>query len=230
MPDNRTGPPSGIRSCRVCGLRFRGSAALPWVTVRGVPYRRCPACGYVRVDDAYLPTSEEAEARYRLHRNDIAEPGYRAYLERFVDSAILPFGEPGSRVLDFGSGPEPALASVLHERGYTVVTYDPIFAADPRGLRGRYDAVVIHEVAEHLGRPYATFARLRRRVLSNGLMAFRTRFAPEDPTEFARWWYREDPTHVGFFVPRTFEALASRMAWHVALLQAPDLAVLRPRS
>ena len=215
-------------SCGVCGLWLRGSAALPWATVRGVSYRRCPACGYIRMDDAHLPTAQEAEARYRLHRNDPADPGYRAYLERFVDSAILPFGEPGFRVLDFGSGPSPALALVLRERGYSVVTWDPFFATDRRSLRGWYDAVVVHEVAEHLGRPYATFARLRRRVLSNGLMAFRTRFAPEDPAQFARWWYREDPTHVGFFVPRTFEALASRLRWQVALLQAPDLAVLRP--
>jgi SAM-dependent methyltransferase len=182
----------------------------------------------VRLADSRRPSRPEAEARYRLHRNDPAEPGYLAYLEAFVERAVAPFARAGSRILDFGSGPEPALSLVLRERGYEAESWDPLFAPGRRSLRGAFDLIAVHEVAEHLARPYAAIAGLARRLARGGAIALRTRFHPGDPEVFAGWWYREDPTHISFFEPRTLAAIAARLGGELVLVEEPDLAVLRP--
>jgi SAM-dependent methyltransferase len=213
-------------TCRACARAFRGAAASPWVVVGGTTYYRCPACGHVRLEDSRVLPPAEERARYLLHHNDPEEAGYRSYLTSFVERAIVPFAAPGARVLDFGSGPVPALAMLLRERGYTVSIYDPYFAPDRRTLNGPFDLVAVHEVIEHLRRPYATLARLARRLRPHGVLAIRTRFSPGEPEAFARWWYRQDPTHVGFFEARTLTAMAACISATVLLVEAPDLAVL----
>ncbi|HOX17543.1 MAG TPA: class I SAM-dependent methyltransferase [Spirochaetales bacterium] len=211
--------------CRACASSFR--AATPWTRARGVAWFRCPRCGQVRVEPSAVPGPEAAAARYRLHRNDPAEPGYRAFLETFVDRALAPFAAPPARVLDFGSGPAPALALLLRERGYDAEAWDPLFAPDRRALTGPFVLVAVHEVLEHVPYPYRLLSTLARKLAPGGSIAVRTRFPPERPEDFARWWYKEDPTHIGFFGPLAFEALSRRLGADLALLEAPDLAVLR---
>jgi hypothetical protein len=216
-------------TCRICGRRPVGRLETPWVTVRGAGYYRCPDCGYVCLDRARLPTPAQHAARYRLHNNDPADPDYRRFLSEFITGGVAPFALGGARVLDYGSGPAPALALLLRAQGYDVACYDPYFAPDRGPLRGLFDLVWVHVGAEHLERPYTPFRRLALRLSPGGVLAIRTRFPPEAPADFARWWYREDPTHIGFFAPRTMEVLARRLGAEPALIRAPDLAVLRLR-
>ena len=221
---------SGGMTCPLCGSRSApGFTPLPWASVRDFPYHRCPCCSYVWLDRARAPSAREEEARYRQHRNDPAERGYSTYLESFIERAVLPFAGLGARLLDFGSGPVPALADLLAERGFRVSVYDPIFAPDRAALAGPFDLVAVHEVAEHLHRPYLEFHRLLRGLAPGGCLAVRTRFAPQEPGEFEGWWYREDPTHVGFFGSRSLAALADRLGMVVALDDGIELAVLRSR-
>ncbi len=215
--------------CPVCGRReSRITGVPPWVIVRGASYFRCPLCTYVYLDRNRLPPPEEEKARYLLHRNDPEDPGYRAYLEDFIRKAVLPFAPPGGRILDFGSGPVPALAGLLVGKGYRVSPYDPFFTPDRSARTGPFDLIVLHEVAEHLARPYFELSRLARTLAPGGRLAIRTRYAPEGQGEFRTWWYREDPTHVGFFGSRTFSALAGRLGMWVELDDLRELAVLRP--
>lgn len=216
--------------CPVCGRRgSRNPGAPPWALVRGAPYFRCLRCSYVYLDRNRLPPPEEEKARYLLHRNDPEDPGYRAYLEDFIRKAVLPYVPPGGRILDFGSGPVPVLARLLSDRGYRVSSYDPFFAPDRPDPADPFDLISLHEVAEHLARPYFELSRLARTLAPGGRLAIRTRFAPEDPGEFRTWWYREDPTHVGFFGSCTFSALAGRLGMWVELDDLRELAVLRTR-
>lgn len=214
-------------TCPVCGRRVSGSP--PWALVRGAPYFRCPRCSYIHLDRSRLPEREEEKARYLRHRNEPEDPGYRSYLEEFIRMAVLPFVPPGGRILDFGSGPVPALAALLGERGYLVTYYDPFFAPDHAARAGPFDLITLHEVTEHLFRPCFELSRLARTLAPGGRLAIRTRFAPEDPGEFRTWWYREDPTHVGFFGSRSFAALAERLGMAVELDDGRELAVLRHR-
>jgi len=208
-------------TCPVCGRREpRNPDAPPWALVRDASYFRCPRCSYVYLDRNLLPTPEEEKARYLLHRNDPEDPGYRSYL-------VLPFAPPEGRILDFGSGPVPVLARLLSDRGYRVSAYDPFFAPDRTARTGPFDLIALHEVAEHLARPYFELARIARALAPGGRLAIRTRFAPEDPGDFRTWWYREDPTHVGFFGSRSFAALAGRLGMSVDLDDGRETLVLR---
>lgn len=208
--------------CRLCG-----GTALPFSTVRGRAYERCPACGYVGLLRRSFPSREAERARYLAHRNDPAEPGYRGFLEAFLDR-VLPRGlDPATRILDFGSGPRPALVELLRGRGFSAVeAYDPCFAPGSSWRRRSYGLVLVHEVAEHLREPGRSLRALAGRLVPGGLLAVRTRFLPGSAEAFAAWWYREDETHLGFFAPESLRALAASAGLGLRTLEAPDLAVL----
>ncbi|HUW39857.1 MAG TPA: class I SAM-dependent methyltransferase [Rectinemataceae bacterium] len=208
--------------CRLCG-----SAATRSESVGDADYLRCGDCGYIALARRFFPSRESEEARYRLHRNDPAEPGYRAFLGTFIERAVEPFLERGASVLDFGSGPVNSLSLLLAERGWAATSYDPYFAPGGAWRRRGWGAIALHEVAEHLRQPGRTFAALARLLLPGGILAIRTRFAPDSLEAFESWWYRRDLTHLGFYRPRSFRCLAGALGLELVLLESPDLAVLR---
>ena len=82
------------------------------VTAQGktAPCRHCPVCDLRFVDRDFLPGPAAERARYLLHRNTLADPGYRAFLEPAL-RAVRDRVPPPARLLDYGSGPEPACDS-----------------------------------------------------------------------------------------------------------------------
>jgi hypothetical protein len=191
----------------------------------GTPYEDCPSCGYVQLDADRLPSREAEKARYLLHDNTFEDPGYRGFIMEFLRVAT-PYIKPGGEVLDFGSGPLPVPAALLSAQGFEVTVYDPLFAP-ARGWDARsWDAIVVHEVAEHLAQPGMEFARLAERLVPGGVLCVRTRFLPEQREKFASWHYRADMTHVGFFSARSATALACRLGLAIALVEDPDRIIL----
>lgn len=206
--------------CRLCGgesERF---------TAAGLDYGDCPDCGFIELDEARLPEPGAERERYLLHENSSADSGYVAYIDAFLD-AVGPFLAPGASVLDFGSGPAPVPAGRMAARGYAVSLYDPYFAPDGSWRARAWDAIVAHEVAEHLAEPGRAFAELASRLAPGSALCVRTRFRPGSREDFASWWYRSDPTHVGFFGERAFGLLADRLGLEPALVLPPDTVVLR---
>ncbi len=208
-----------VEFCRFCG--FSGTTVL---TVRDRSYARCAECGGITLDREFLPDHEAEKARYDLHRNSLADTGYRAWLEGFVDdtfrriAAHRSLGAHGvteagkiRTVLDYGSGPEPALVALLRERGFDARGWDPYYAPDmsagPSPDHGTADLVTCLEVVEHFYEPAKSFADLAAAVRPAGWLAVGTHILPDTP--FERWWYREDTTHVAFWTERAFELLAA---------------------
>lgn len=174
--------------------------------VRARSYYRCERCGLVHVAASdRLSTIAERE-RYLAHRNET--PEYREHLARFVEHAVVPCVPTGAHLLDYGSGPVPVLAGALKERGYGVTCWDPHFAADRAALTRRYDAIVLHEVIEHIADATGAFEQLVGLLERDGRLIVRTRPYPDSPEEFAGWWYRADPTHVSFYSAATFRWVA----------------------
>ena len=198
--------------CRLCGhhAEFFAAVAQPKDARR---YHWCRRCGAIGVDSPFLPDLQTERERYREHNNQPDNPQYLAYLRGFLDSAIRPYVATGARVLDFGSGPEPVLSTLLRDGGWRVASFDPFFAPDPRAITGEtsYDAVVLLEVIEHLHHPGEELSRLNALLASGGRIILRTGvFDARDPAvdpdaaaRFLRWWYRRDITHVFFLTPRT---------------------------
>lgn len=133
-------------SCRLCG-----GAAAPytegWVSVtrgstsaarggrtRSRRYQACDTCGHIQcaIDD--LPDSQDERERYDEHHNTLEDHRYREYLERFLTAAVAPFVPPGGRILDFGSGPTPALTHLLAAAEYDPVPYDPFYTPEESAL------------------------------------------------------------------------------------------------
>lgn len=190
--------------CVVC----EASSAQVFMAIADRTYFRCAACEATFLDPAALPDRALEHAQYRLHQNDIANPGYRRFLSRLT-TPLLECLAPAQAGLDYGCGPGPALAAMLSEAGHHMTVYDPLFFNDVAALEKRYDFITCSEVAEHFHDPAAEFARLERMLAAGGWMAFMTAFQTDD-SAFANWHYRRDPTHVVFYREATFKAIARR--------------------
>ena len=185
-------------------------------------YSHCDNCQLVFVPPEHFLSAAEEKACYDQHENDPADPRYRSFLNRlFAPLAIrLP---PGARGLDFGSGPGPTLSRMLIEAGFPTSIYDPFYAPSERVWDERYDFVVASEVVEHLHQPGKELQRLWDVLVPGGWLGIMTKRVL-DAAAFARWHYKNDPTHVAFFAEATFTWLATR--WQAELTIADTDVVL----
>lgn len=187
---------------------------------RSLAFLECPTCRLVVRDPAAWPDPAAERAHYRLHENDADDPHYRRFLapafERVRDCL-----RPGARGLDFGCGPDSAIAAQAAEDGVPMAVFDPLFHPDEGVLRdGHYDVISCTETVEHLHRPMAVMARIESLLRPGGRLVIQTGFAPEAEA-FAGWHYWRDPTHVILFRPETFRWLAAMRGWQVVEIASP---------
>ncbi len=207
--------------CPVC----RGAGAAEFARVRDRLYWRCPDCSATFLDRSRLPDPDRESARYRQHRNDPADPGYREFLDRLARPLLLRLA-PNSLGLDYGCGPGPALAQILSQAGHRVRLYDPLFFPDESALAQTYRFITCTETAEHFHDPAGEFDRLDRLLCPGGWLALMTRLLSDDE-RFAGWTYRRDPTHVVFYKPATFEAVCRGRGWRIDELIPPDIVIIQ---
>ncbi|WP_319370976.1 class I SAM-dependent methyltransferase [uncultured Ilyobacter sp.] len=173
-------------------------------------YYRCNSCSFIFVEeDALLKSSEELE-RYKMHNNSIEDPLYREYFYNFIDYAFENLGEV-QNILDYGSGPEPVLASVLREKGYTVDIYDKYFSSEKVHQDREYDVVCTTEVVEHIYYPMEVLKELTECLKKGGYLIIMTNFHRDSWEHFRNWWYIQDPTHTVFYSLKTFKFIAEEL-------------------
>lgn len=173
-------------------------------------YFGCPRCALVQVPPRQHLSPELEKNHYDLHENHPEDRGYRAFLARTLEPVCERL-DPGAEGLDFGSGPGPTLSLMFRERGFPCENYDIFYASDSRRLERKYDFITATEVVEHLAAPGAVLDRLWSLIRPRGLLAIMTK-RMIDHTRFARWHYKNDPTHICFFHRHTFEWLAKKWA------------------
>lgn len=197
-----------------------------WHRDRRRPYLRCEACELVFVPPGWHLIREAERAEYDLHRNEIHDPGYRAFLSRLAEplASRLPAGASG---LDFGCGPGPALAQLLREHGFQVALFDSFYLPDAAALQSRYDFICATEVVEHLHRPGWELARLWSLLAPQGWLGIMTKLV-RDQQAFANWHYKNDLTHVCFFSAATWSWWAREKGADLELIGA-DVILLRKR-
>lgn len=182
---------------------------------KGAQFQKCTACGFIFRDPSERLTQEQEHARYLLHENSGSDPGYRRYLEAFIDQAVVPHVAHCAELLDMGSGPEPVLSRLLSERGYRVTSYDPYFHPDPGYLTMSFDAVILLEVIEHMADPVAELKRIGSILRPGGAVIVKTELTHDlgsgaGAGGFGSWWYQFDPTHISFFSRDALRELAAR--------------------
>jgi SAM-dependent methyltransferase len=212
--------PGSADGCPLC----HGSDTAVLVVADKKTYWRCHTCLLTFLEPTQRLKDEAEFKHYLSHENDVDDPGYRRFLARLADPLMERLAV-GSRGLDYGCGPGPALAAMLREAGHDVAIYDPFFAADKTVLDEVYDFVTCTEVAEHFHDPAREFRLFDRLLRPGGWLGLMTCFQTDDE-KFSRWHYRLDPTHVVFYRRETLAFVAKRMGWAFEC-PAKDVVVMR---
>lgn len=185
-------------------------------------YFQCPVCSLVFVSSRQFLSAVDEKKRYDLHQNSPEDLSYRSFLSRL----FVPLQKeltPGSHGLDFGSGPEPTLSGMFEEAGHSMTLFDYFYKPVPAALEQQYDFITATEVVEHLRDPKKELERLWTCLKQGGWLGIMTKPAVEQDG-FARWYYKNDPTHVCFFSRATFAWLARQ--WHADVVFADTDVVL----
>lgn len=172
-------------------------------------YFQCQQCQLVFADRQTLLSASEELAQYQLHQNDVADLGYRKFLQRLATPLLHALPDEKRKGLDFGCGPGPLLALMLTEAGHDMSVWDPFFAKDDTVLQHRYDFICCSEAIEHFVNPAQEWLLWLSLLKPAGILAIMTkRYSSAEA--FANWHYKNDPTHVSFFSEHTFAYLARR--------------------
>lgn len=157
----------------------------------------CLDCSFLWKERSAILSESEEKKRYDLHQNSASDVGYVNWLSQFNQNALFPFLSFGTRILDFGCGPEPVLSVLHRDAGYQAFWYDKYFYPDmPNGL---FDAVTVSEVFEHLVDPVYWASYIISLLKDEGIVCIRTQFI-QDRFD-SDWWYFQDTTHISFFTP-----------------------------
>jgi len=160
-------------------------------------YYRCVHCSGVFMSAKCFLSPEAEKARYETHNNDVDDPGYQNFVRPLVDAVMVDFPR-GSHGLDFGAGTGPVLSNMLIDAGYEMTLYDPFFHPNEKALKRQYDFIVSCEVIEHFNHPAQEFELLRNLLKPGGKLYCKTDPLTEE-TDFEKWYYKNDPTHVFFY-------------------------------
>ena len=163
------------------------------------------------LDPKFRLSPSEEKYRYQQHNNGIYDEKYRLFLSKLY-KPLKGRLKQGSRGLDFGCGPGPALAQMFKEDGFHVDLYDPFFFKDESIFSETFDFITCTETIEHFFEPAEEFKKLDKILTKEGYLAIMTTFLEEEK-DFGQWYYRKDPTHVVFYQLQTFKVIASNMNW-----------------
>jgi 2-polyprenyl-3-methyl-5-hydroxy-6-metoxy-1,4-benzoquinol methylase len=147
----------------------------------------------------------DERAYYDLHENSPTDQGYRTFLSRLA-RPLLDRLTTGMKGLDYGCGPGPALSIMMRESGMIMEDYDPIYNNQTPIDEQIFDFVTCTEVVEHFREPSSDWLKLTNRVKPGGWLGIMTKLVISRE-RFATWHYKEDPTHVAFYSPATFQWL-----------------------
>ena len=189
-------------------------------------YLQCQVCDLVFVPKHQLLSATEEKSQYDLHQNSPDDQGYRQFLCRLLNplTEYLPEQAQG---LDFGCGPGPTLSIMMSERGFSMENYDPFYANRSALLERSYDFITSTEVFEHLHQPSETIPLLMQMLKPGGILGVMTkRWIDKDA--FARWHYKNDPTHVSFYSDQTFQWMADQWDLRLKIISADTVLLFKP--
>ena len=171
-------------------------------------YLKCSNCDFVFVPKIYHLSEEDERARYDTHNNDPMDDRYRNFLSQLLNPLQEKISK-GASGLDFGSGPGPTLSLMLEDFGHNVDLYDKFYAKNDVVFEKKFDFITASEVVEHLRHPMVELNRLMGLLKSNGILAIMTQILTPQ-VDFNQWYYKNDPSHIGFFSEKTLNYLAKK--------------------
>jgi len=190
----------------------------------GKLYHICGNCRLIFLDPQFFISIEEENQRYQSHNNDPNDERYLTHLRKLTDP-LKEYLKPGMVGLDYGCGEGKPISHILEQSGITVKNYDLFFFEDKDLLKDKYDFITCTETAEHFHQPAKEFNLFSEMLKTGGILGIMTNFYSDD-TDFERWWYPRDPTHVCFYSKETFDWIYSKYQYE-ELLFGKDIIILR---
>lgn len=132
--------------------------------------------------------------------------GYQNFFKVFVQY-VMAHKKPIDLGLDYGSGPSSVVQDQLVKQNYHVKVFDPLFHNHTETLQKKYDYVICTEVIEHFKDPETELNKLMGLLKPSGDLFLKTGLTDE-VTDFSRWHYHRDITHVGFFNQKSIRWVA----------------------
>lgn len=215
--------PSYTSHCPLC--EARDTSLLFEGTLPARPYLQCNHCDLVFVPSQFHLNLEEEKAVYDHHENDHKDKGYRAFLKKLL-TPLTEGIDPGTTCLDFGSGPGPAISTIMRELGHKCENYDQFYASQPLLLTKKYDLVTSTEVVEHLREPDEVIKLLFDCLTPEGSLGLMTSLQPKDKA-FASWHYIKDPTHICFYSESTMAYIAEKYGRELKII-GTDVIIFGP--
>jgi len=179
-------------------------------------YLCCASCDFVFVPKVYHLSKTDEKLRYDTHNNDPYDDRYRAFLSQLLKPLLERIPEKSSG-LDFGSGPGPTLSLMLEEYGHTMELYDKFYADNDSVFDKKYDFITATEVLEHLSEPMEEISRLSGILSNQGYLAVMTQILTSQ-IDFSSWYYKNDPSHIGFFTKKSLNFVASYLNIEVSFV------------
>ncbi len=214
---------TSIEKCIVCG----SLTTKPFVTVSSLNYWRCHHCEATFLHPQHRLSRQEEYEHYLTHENDAEDLGYRAFLSKLFAPMLSKLHRETSG-LDYGCGPDSALAQMFMEQGLEMTLYDPFFKPDVKIFNQRFDFISCSEVVEHFFHPAEEFDRLDALLKPGGWIGVMTTFQTDDK-RFEGWRYRRDPTHVVFYRSKTFDVIAQQRGWTCEIPRKDVVLMQKPR-
>lgn len=173
-------------------------------------YRHCNFCDGIFLMPQFHLTKKEEFARYKTHNNFIHDKLYQNFVSDLCN-LVIKNEKKNTLGLDFGCGPGPVIQYILLKQGFHILTYDPFYQPDNSVLNKIYDYVVLCEVIEHFNRPFEAFTTLKKLLKTGATLYIKTDvFYEVSIASFEKWGYRNDPTHVFFYTPKTFSFIKDK--------------------
>ncbi len=180
-------------------------------SVKNKNYFKCNNCDLVFLDPLHYLEFSMEKFRYDMHQNSLEDKGYVDFLNCVIEPT-LEFIIDGDEGLDYGCGPNPVLAKLLDNLGYTCLYYDPIFF--PRLEEREYDFIFATECFEHFYSPAKDLKKINKMLKSGGILAIMTELN-DDSKDFRNWYYINDPTHVCFYSQKTISYICREFEMEV---------------
>lgn len=177
-------------------------------------FYRCPNCLAIFKSSNFFVDANFEEERYRTHNNDIYDERYQKFVSPITDAVKKDFTTK-TKGLDYGCGTGPVATHVLEKQDYNITLYDPYFYPDSTYQNTTYDFIICCEVMEHFYEPDKEFSKLKNLLNSNGKLYCKTKMISDDFSveAFKNWHYKNDPTHVFFYSPKTLQVICHKFGY-----------------